>query len=247
MLSPFPGMDPYLEEPGIWPDFHHAFAVSTAQALNAALPDRSYALVLTRAETGAVDGGSRPRASGWLDEPIRRQFIEIRDANRDHRLVTAIEILSPTNKGVGPDRDAYAKRQHQVLASDASLVEIDLLRDGRCILPDPSLEDVLGGFRPRPHYVVLISPAWKRGSAGQGCRVYPIGLRGPLPCLGIPLKAESPDVALDLQHVFNRVYEGGPYRRGAVDYGKPPEPPLSDDDAAWVEATLREHENPLIA
>jgi hypothetical protein len=23
MLSPFPGMDPYLESPAIWPDVHH--------------------------------------------------------------------------------------------------------------------------------------------------------------------------------------------------------------------------------
>jgi hypothetical protein len=247
MRSPFPGMDPYLEEPGIWPDFHHAFAVSTAQALNAALPDRSYALVLSRTETGTIDGRPRPRASGWLDEPSRHQFIEIRDANQDHRLVTLIEILSPTIKQAGPDRDAYAKRQRQVFASDASLVEIDLLRDGRRILPDPSLEGVLDGFRPRPDYVVLSSPAWKREAIGQGYRVYPIGLREPLPCIGIPLKAGLSDVPLDLQHVFNRVYEGGPYHLGAVDYGKPPEPPLPDDDAAWVEATLREHANPPTA
>ncbi len=40
---------------------------------------------------------------------------------------------------------------------------------------------------------------------------------------------------MDLQFVFNRAYDGGPYRRGAVDYaGAVPEPGLSDEDAAWA-------------
>jgi len=47
-------------------------------------------------------------------------------------------------------------------------------------------------------------------------------------------------VPLDLQFVFNRAYDDGPYRRGAVDYAKPPEPPLSGDDAGWAEALIVE-------
>jgi hypothetical protein len=29
MPSPFPGMDPYLEAPDIWPDFHNALGAET--------------------------------------------------------------------------------------------------------------------------------------------------------------------------------------------------------------------------
>ena len=42
--------------------------------------------------------------------------------------------------------------------------------------------------------------------------------------------------------MIQRVYEGGPYRRGAVDYSRPPDPPLEGPDAAWAEGLLRERE-----
>ena len=38
MPSPFPGMDPYLERPGIWPGLHTVMCSDMAYALNAALP-----------------------------------------------------------------------------------------------------------------------------------------------------------------------------------------------------------------
>ncbi|MGE3807410.1 MAG: DUF4058 family protein [Gemmataceae bacterium] len=37
-----------------------------------------------------------------------------------------------------------------------------------------------------------------------------------------------------MQIILNRVYDGGPYRRGAVDYGQPPTPPLRDAERDWA-------------
>jgi hypothetical protein len=39
-------------------------------------------------------------------EPLRHQVVEIRDASRGHKLITLIEIVSPSNKRVGVDRRA---------------------------------------------------------------------------------------------------------------------------------------------
>src|SRR5207248_3342441 len=61
-------------------------------------------------------------------EPIRHPFVEIRDPTRGHRLVTLLEIASPSNKRSGPDRQAYLRKQSEVLGSDANLIELDLLR-----------------------------------------------------------------------------------------------------------------------
>ena len=47
------------------------------------------------------------------------------------------------------------------------------------------------------------------------------------------------EVSEELQLVFDRVYDGGPYRRGAVDYSKPPEPPLIGADAQWAAERAR--------
>ncbi len=38
MPPPFPGMDPYLEHPDLWPDFHNNLASEIQFALNRLLP-----------------------------------------------------------------------------------------------------------------------------------------------------------------------------------------------------------------
>src|SRR5581483_2685151 len=39
MPSPFPGMDPYLESPAHWPDFHHRYIDDLCDAIAGQLPD----------------------------------------------------------------------------------------------------------------------------------------------------------------------------------------------------------------
>ena len=75
-------------------------------------------------------------------EPLRHQVVEIRDASRGHKLITPIEIVSPSNKRAGVDRRAYLRKQREVLESDASLIEIDLLRSGERLLPNAELEPI---------------------------------------------------------------------------------------------------------
>ena len=236
MPSPFPGMDPYLEDPEIWPDLQHSFAVGISKSLNAALPASYYALLGVRKEIGQPVSPTDARR----DEPIRHLFVEVRDTRQHHKLITLIEILSPSNKREGPDRDAYAAKQRDVLGGDARLVEIDLLRAGTRVLPSPVLVASLAQIDPPPTSIVLVSTAWKRADPRLGYHAFPFGLRDRLPCIGVPLGREEPEVPLDLQFVFNRAYDGGPYRRGAVDYSRPPIPPLSGPDAEWAEASLRE-------
>ena len=130
----FLGMDPYLDLPDIWPDFHHAFAVELSKKLNQALPAPHYSRLGTRRELGIIEepesqsDGSQSIEITLHDEMVRHHIVEIRDSLRGHKLVTLIEILSPSNKRPGPDRVAYRLKQQEVLESDASLVEIDLLR-----------------------------------------------------------------------------------------------------------------------
>ena len=64
--------------------------------------------------------------------PFQESFVEIRRrTGKEVRLVTSLEVLSPSNKTVGnPGREQYLKKQHEVLGSEVHLVEIDLLRGG---------------------------------------------------------------------------------------------------------------------
>ncbi len=276
MPSHFPGMDPYLEAPAVWPDFHERLASEMSVELNRILPGPYYALLQMRPELGVVEERkarqrivpdvavvrhprSQPVPSGitTLERPrrevsqsvemtvhieaIRHQFVEIRDSMNGHKLITLIEILSPSNKRPGPDRDAYQRKQREVLESDASLIELDLLRSGERVLPDLNLQALLSQFEPPADYVVFVNRSWQR-SEGVGYQVFPFGLREWLPCIPIPLQQGEPEIPFDLQYVFNRVYDGGPYRRGAVDYSSPPIPPLSEADKAWAEQLLRDRD-----
>ena len=268
MPSPFPGMDPYLEAPDIWPDFHHALATEIRGELNRLLPPAYYAQLEMRPEIGIVgddesrriipdvavsrtipsqrtpssEGGlavlDRPRAelspSVWMefpDEPIRHFLVEVRDSSKGRTLVTLIEIVSPSNKRPGADREAYEAKQRQVSASDASLIEIDLLRAGRSVVGWPMLAATT--LEPKPDYLVAVNRAWQRGGALR-FQLFPVQLDDRLPCIPVPLRQHEDEVQLDLQFAFQQVYNGGPYARGAVDYSQPPDPPARPELAEWV-------------
>lgn len=59
-----------------------------------------------------------------VNGPFKQAFLEIRRRRgKEVRLVTAIEILSPSNKKVGhTSRAQYIEKQQEVLGSDAHLV-----------------------------------------------------------------------------------------------------------------------------
>ena len=108
-----------------------------------------------------------------------------------------------------------------MLESDASLIELDLLRGGSRIVPTGTSRRLIDQLKPSPAYVVLVNRAWRRSNAALRLHVYPVGLRDPLPCIWVPLKENEDEILLDLQYVFDRAYDAGPYRRGAVDYAGP--------------------------
>jgi hypothetical protein len=172
-------------------------------------------------------------------EPLRHQFVEVRDASRGHKLVTLIEIVSPSNKRPGVDRRAYLRKQCDILESDASLVEIDLLRMGERLLPNAELEAYLADLEPQPAYLVLVNRAWRRTEAAMAYQLFTVSLRDVLPCIPIPLREGEDEVTLDLQWLFNQAYDRGPYRRGAIDYAGEPESPLDPDDTPWLSQLLR--------
>jgi hypothetical protein len=272
-LCPFPGMDPYLEAPDIWPDFHDALAAAIRAQLNASLPTPYYARLQKRPELGVIlETGSthriipdvtvlrhlrpappagapgvavlehvRTEATTGVEvrvqaTPFQHRFVEIYDAERGHKLVTLIEIVSPSNKHPGPDRRAYTAKQRDVLDSDVNLIELDLLRRGRRLLPYPDLDLAVDTLAP--DYLVLLNRSALRQSYWMDYVLYPVRLREPLPCIPVPLAGQDPDVLLDLQVAVNRVYREGPYAR-AVDYAGDPEPPLDEADAAWADERLR--------
>lgn len=249
MPGPFPGMDPYLESPAFWPDFHARFMTYWCDALREVLPEQYEARVDERVNLVEVhperasqiepdvaisrDSSTipSPRATTnvatiepaivplAIEEGARETYIEIR--RRPERvLVAVLELLSPSNKEE-PGRSIYLTKRNALLHQDVHLIELDLLLAGRR-LP-------LAGQYPLGDYFALVSRSDRR----PDCHVFAWTVRDPLPTIPIPLRPPEPDVAIDLAAVFTQNYDRGGYRRSLA-YRAAPEAKLSPQDLAWV-------------
>jgi hypothetical protein len=181
------------------------------------------------AEPGAPVG----LAGYWIEDlPVERReaYVNIR-ALEGSRLVTSIELLSPSNKRSGQGRREYVRKQEEMQDAGVSLVEIDLLRGGQHTVAVP--EGLLAGLPPYDYLACV----W-RAYRPWGFQVLPWALREPLPEVPIPLAAEDEEPRLDLQALLEECYEKGRYRE-LLSYRGEPSPALRSDDAAWARELLK--------
>jgi hypothetical protein len=248
-------MDPYLESPALWPDVHMALMNTIREIITPQVVPKHFVGVerrihlldetdqarrqfvpeVTIHRTGEKGGlapvqGAKPAHVELITvfEPIevRESRLVIRQVGGDKVVVTAIEVLSPSNKTPGSHgRGEYIAKRDEVLHSAVNLVEIDLLRGG-ARLPSP------GGW-PECDYLAHISRPAKRPRGD----VFFWGVRDPLPEIPIPLAAGDPDATLDLSRALRETYERARYDV-AIDYAAPLQPPLKPEDAAWAKELL---------
>ena len=253
MPSPFPGMDPYLEG-ALWTAFHFTFGAELLRQLAPRLRPRYIALPVERlvleeaSDLQVTTASVYPDLSVLAARPLREAAadaavvaplqlatampravphvsIEVRDVAQRH-LVTAIEILSPTNKR-GDGRAEYLAKRRRLLLSSAHLIELDLLRQGERV---PMQEPL-----PAAPFFVFVSRAERRPILD----IWPIALQQPLPTVPVPLLAGDADILVDLQAAFTATYDLLGYDL-LLDYGEPPQPPLTPELAAWAPMLLQE-------
>ncbi len=252
MPSPFPGMDPYLEG-SFWTSFHAQLGSEVSRQLSPKVRPKYTAMTVQRfvmddpedvaistssiypdvalAEHGS--GAPEPHAASIaapveldtvMPERVPHYSVEIRDA-ANRQLVTPIEILSPTIKR-GEGRQEYLSKRRRILLSSSHLVEIDLLRTGTR-LP-------VRGELPAADYFVFVSREERRPMT----HIWPISVRDVLPDIPVPLLEPDADVVLELQLAFDTIYDAVGYSM-AIDYGQPPERPLSEVDTAWAKELIQ--------
>ena len=177
------------------------------------------------AEPETATDGLELRA--FIAEEFREKFIEISVAEGERRLVTCIEVLSPSNKRANSNsREQYLRKRQALLLGAANLVEIDLLRGGERM---PMLD-----AWPDSPYRLLVGRWYREGK----CRGWPAHFRQPLPPIPVPLDRPDPDVLLDLQAMLAAIYERSRYGED-IDYRKPLEPALAEADVAWLQEQLK--------
>ncbi|MBI3462869.1 MAG: DUF4058 family protein [Planctomycetes bacterium] len=162
--------------------------------------------------------------------PIERRetYLDILQIDPERRLITSIEILSPSNKRYGSAGwSLYNRKREAFLKGLANLVEIDLLRQGDRM---PMAEK----WPISPYYLLAV-----RKERAPRCVVWPAYYNSPLPALTVPLAPPDADLKVELQPLVEQIYTRSRYDQD-IDYRKPLQPPLTAPDAAWLEQRLLE-------
>ncbi len=242
MPAPFPGMDPFIERQE-WSDFHATYMTVIRELLAPQVRPRYVVRVERRVYLEQPFGkpdqvipdvailerqGFSRSSSGTavLAEPaiapvecllpeadeLREYFLVLRHQDT-MRIVTLIELLSPTNKRAGSEgREQYLEKREEILQSRTSLVELDLLRGG---LRMPMQTEL-----PLGDYYALVRRGWRRRRAA----VYAWKLQQKMPSIPIPLQNGEAEPTLDLQAAFDLTYDRAAYQ-DSLDYSQALEPP----------------------
>lgn len=257
MASPFPGMDPYLEQ--YWYDVHPGLMIYIRDHLQSKLPadlrarveervtlegedgedDRDFIPDVRIAERPGWEAGGAVASTAVAAEPRIVRIPSITAPDRrvliltgDRRLVTSIEVLSPSNKDTLSRRGRFQDKQRELLRQKVNVVEIDLLRAGMPAFSAP--EELLRNGSQASYCACVV-----RGNRRTHAEIYSISLRQNLPGIRIPLRRDDTDIVLELQPLIDQAYRAGGYE-GDIDYQAECIPPLTGDDAAWADALLRE-------
>jgi hypothetical protein len=260
MPSPFPGIDPYLEQPAFWSLFHSRLIVAIADAVAPQILPKYYIEVETRtyledansellvgipdavvlsakesrlspspdvaSATSFVATESRPQQVQLpTGLEIRERYLEIRELGTD-AVITVIEVLSPKNKRSGKGRVVYEQKRQRILDSASHFIELDFLRLDEPMPMTAAVSDW--------NYRILVSRSEERPTAD----LYGFTLLEPIPVFPLPLKLGDAEPLIELQPIFNGVYDRAGYQF-RLDYRQPvPPPPLSNADKQWLDELL---------
>lgn len=258
MPSPFPGMDPYLERPSLWPDVHHELISETRAFLQGILRPKYYVRVEERVyltdedrpgrkdrprepdvrigeRPGHAGGPFTPESATAIAEPVKLRFPteeEIREA--------FLKVFDAENQQVVTVLEILSPTNK--VAGSAGRLSFQQKRQEVLNSPSHWVEiDLLRLGTPSvpreilsSHYAVHVLRVQKRPET----ETWPISLQQQLPVVRIPLKSGDPDASLDLQRVLSSAYDRAGYDL-TVDYRADPVPPLAAEDAAWAHQWLQ--------
>jgi hypothetical protein len=199
----------------LWPSLHNGLIAALTAQLQPLLSPRYVAAI-------------EQRVYDVQEVEVHEWTVQVLDRYRNMKVVTVIEVVSPSNKAAGPGRESYRDKQREVRSSEAHLVEIDLLRQGQHTVSVPEATVHKG---PNYDYLICVN-RWPRRSRYE---LYRCQLRDRLPCVRLPLVAPDLDVALDIQAALEQAYWDGRYML-RVRYDAPCVPALSADEQAWANA-----------
>lgn len=255
MDSPFPGMNPYLENPTTWPNLHSRLIVAIANLLAPQLRPK-YRIVVEEAvykrdeqaqsvligipdasirQTGSATKVSSPppKRNVAVAEPIPVTLplpITVRQRYLEIRSIQINDVVAVIEvlspvNKRGAGRQKYESKRLDILESDTHLVEIDLLHSGTPLSAGQDIES---------HYRILVSNSAERPQA----QLYPFDLQNAFPVFEIPLVGDDSSVLVDLKPLLDEIYRLSGYDLD-IDYRQDPEPVWSPAELQWMDQHLK--------
>jgi hypothetical protein len=223
MPSPFPGMDPFLEDAERWPAFQPLLVDELNRLLLPGLMDRYQARI------GERKYSSEPALpTGIRCNENKESFIEI-EQRSDKRLITLLEVVSPANKITAEGRRQYLERRAEVRTMNVHIVEIDLVLQGQALI------EYAKESAPSWDYAVVVT----RWTHPERYEIYSATLPKRLPRFRVPLASDDRDTVLDLGTAVSRAYDQGDFIKH-IDYTREPATNLSAENRRWLHEKLVE-------
>lgn len=266
MPSPFPGMDPYLEQPGLWRDVHLELISGIRAELSPRLHPKFHARVEERVY---IEKGDDSTPSRWIpDVTIVPRPGQDRAQTQSPEDPVEAEVVGVAVAEPIVVITRYEEEVHEpylVIFESQSREAIAVIEvvspsnkaqgsEGRKNFEQKRLEvlnsschwieiDLLRAGTPlmavppsHQPYEYLVHISQYRQR--PQALLWPIRLSQRLPVIPIPLRPDDEEVSLDLQAVLNAAYDRAWY--GArIDYRQEPDPPLEGEWAAWADRWLR--------
>jgi len=252
-------MNPYLEDPEMWPEFHHWLLIVLAESLGSqlrpkyrvAVERRVYQhpsmetvlicipdVIVAHAQPPVSNGSATERVTTAVAAPPVKPFTvglpmleEAREIYLEVREVSTRKVVTLIEL-LSPKNKRAGVGRKTYLKKRLKILESDT----------HLIEiDLLRNGKPMPvinqsvssHYRILVSRSERRPLAD----LYAFNLPDPIPAFPLPLQAGDTEPIVDLQPLLHGVYE----RAGldlAIDYDRTLPPSLSPDEATWVNQWL---------
>jgi hypothetical protein len=264
MPSPFPGMDPYLEQPGLWPDVHHGLISEIQATLNRQLRPKYFARVEDRVYLSDENDPGRE----YIIPDVRVMARPVQAGSSSPistgaALAAGPEVVEPLEVTTLIDDEIHESYIHVIDRVDRTVVTVievlsptnkaagsagraSYVEKRRDIMSSPThlVEiDLLRAGVPifarekLPAHDYLIHVSRARDNGRRRATVWPIRLTHRLPPVPIPLRNGDADAVVDLQAALAAAFERGAYDMD-LDYAAEAVPPLTADQAGWARQVI---------
>jgi Protein of unknown function (DUF4058) len=260
MPSPFPGMNPCLENPDLWSEVHSRLIVAVANAIapqlslnyRVAIEKRTYLNVSTEL-VGIPDVTVMSRGFDTTATlPTTNQYSRTSVLTRVEPTLVKIPMPETIKEGYLEIREGFGGKVITVIEilsppnkrSGPGRDEYEKKRN-EVLQHQTNLVEIdllrggkhlpLLGVKARDDYRVLVC----RGEELPQGRLYAFSLRQPIPIFPVPLKAGETQPEVNLQELLGEIYEQARFDL-AIDYLLEPVPPLKLKDREWASVILKE-------